>query len=151
MPIFVVFVIWPLIEIALFVTIGARIGLAATLAVVLGSGVLGSVLLRGQGIVAARQLRGGVLNLRQLGGVMGDQMLRAAAAIFLILPGFLTDALGLILLIGPVRRAVLRLWLGRVRVRTGAARGRSGVIIDGEYTILAQPSFPRPDRDRPDA
>ncbi|NBO20644.1 MAG: FxsA family protein [Rhodobacteraceae bacterium] len=145
LPVFVVFVIWPLIEIALFVTIGAKIGLAATLAVVLGSGVLGSVLLRGQGVVAARQMRGRSFDLRQLGGVMGDQILRAIAAILLILPGFLTDALGLLLLIGPVRRLVLRLLLARVRSK--AARRDGDVIIDGEYTIVAQPAFPRPGDD----
>ena len=90
---------WILIEIGLFVTLGGRIGLFGTWFEVLASGVGGIMLIRQQ----KRHMLGQVMrDLRGFGDLMtpaAHSALIVLAGVLLILPGFLTDAVGLILLI----------------------------------------------------
>lgn len=96
---------WPLIEIALFVTLGGAIGLWPTMAIVLGSGFLGVAILRRHGLQSLVQMRSGfALNPHQ---PLAAGLVTKFAALLLILPGFLTDGLGLLLLIPPVQRFVI--------------------------------------------
>lgn len=125
---------WPLMEIGLFVVIGGQIGLWATLAWVVLSAMLGVLALR---IIAVRQalaLRDGLRAVRDparlaAGGVMG-----VVGAALLILPGFLTDALGLLLLLPPVQLLVARAVLARVKV-VHAGSGPADVV-EGEFVEL---------------
>ena len=110
---------WMLIEIGLFVTLGGRIGVFATWAEVLGSGVGGILLIRHQ----KRRVMGQVFNdLRSLGGgavtPAAHSALIVLAGVLLILPGFLTDAMGLILLVPWVRDFVIDKLRHRVRMAT---------------------------------
>lgn len=115
----------PLVEIALFVTLGARLGLWLTLAWVVLTAVLGVLLLKSRAVSGARVARQEFVE--GFRGRMAEdpfspvvhQGLIAAAAVLLILPGFLTDALGLLLLLPPVRGLLIRL----------AARRMKGVTI----------------------
>ncbi len=137
MPVFALLLAWPLIEIALFVTIGGAIGLWLTLLVVIGTAMLGIALLQRQGLRSAERLRRQMDQMRDPLGVAGDGALRAFGAILLILPGFLTDFLGALLLIAPLR-AIL---IARISRKVGAASMRSdqparrsdGIVIDGEF------------------
>ena len=90
---------WVMVEIGLFASIGARIGVLGTWAVVVGSAAGGIWLIRRQ----KRSFGGDVVNdLRSLrAGVntAAHSALIILAGLLLILPGFLTDALGLVLLI----------------------------------------------------
>lgn len=138
MPIFAVFLLWPLIEIALFVTVGSALGLGLTLLVVLGTGVLGVAILRGQGMQTAGRLRQGMASLRNPLAVAGSDALRMLAGVLLVLPGFLTDALGLLLLVPAVRLLVMALIVKRFGVASMQSdqpvRRADGIIIDGEFT-----------------
>ena len=139
------FLAWPLIEIALFVVIGGEIGLWATLAWVLGTAVLGVVLLRAEAQRGAKLLRGGMgqMALPQGGALTG--LFRALAAMLLILPGFLTDAIGLLLILPPVQALLAASVLRRVTVmqaRAGAPGGAASAarddVIDGEWIEVPQ-------------
>ncbi len=140
MWVFVLFLAWPLIEIALFVTLGGALGLWLTLLIVLGSGMLGIALLRGHGLRTAERLRREMGALRDPMSPVADGALVMLAALLLILPGFLTDALGLLLLIPPVRTGLIALLASRIRVvqtrQTGPARRSDGIIIDGDFVEL---------------
>lgn len=137
MPFLWVLALWPVVEIALFVVVGGRIGLAATLAVIVMTGALGVLVFRQMG-----RVRGPVSGLGA-----ADHILRALAAILLILPGFLTDALGLLLLIPLVRQGLIALGAARLAMRFGplrqaAYRGREtgGVEIeDAEFVDVTPP------------
>lgn len=130
------FLAWPLTEIALFVVIGGEIGLWGTLAWVLLSGILGMLILRlevARGAVMLRQGMGRV-GLRE-GAAIGG-LFRALAGVLLMLPGFLTDAIGLLLLLPPVQAALSAAVMKRVTiVRAGAGRGPAADadVIDGEW------------------
>jgi UPF0716 protein FxsA len=117
----ILLLLWPLAEIAGFVLMGHLVGLWGTLGLVIGSVVLGAFLLRMQGMHLLRQLsamgRQGQMPGREL--VSGGMMV--VAAILLLVPGFLTDILGLLLLI-PFVRNIIWFQVGRrvVVVRPGS-------------------------------
>lgn len=120
------FLVLPLVEIALFVVVGGWIGLWSTLAVVIGSGILGVTLLRRMGAPSLGVVRGDLLS------PLAERALLAVAAMLLILPGFLTDTVGLILLLPAVRRLVVAQLAARLR-QTGAGRRADETVIDGEF------------------
>lgn len=137
---------WILIEIGLFVTVGSRIGLLGTWLEVLASGVGGILLIRQQ----KRRVLGQVVrDLRTLGGPMtpaAHSALIVLAGVLLILPGFLTDAVGLVLLIPQVRNLVIENLRLRVRQATTNASANSMLhprkhfddIIEGKAEDLRQ-------------
>lgn len=147
MPIFAVFLLWPLIEIALFVTVGSALGLGLTLLIVLGTGVLGVSILRGQGLQSAGRLRQSMASLRNPLAVAGSDALRMLAGVLLVLPGFLTDVLGLLLLVPAVRLLLIAFLVRRFGVASMQSdqpvRRADGIIIDGEFTEL-EPGEVRP-------
>lgn len=137
MPAFALLLLWPLVEIALFVVVGGAIGLWLTFFVVISTGVAGVYLLQRLGLRNAGHLRSEMGRMRDPLGAAGDGALKALAALLLILPGFLTDFLGVVLLIPPVRGALI----SALAQRIGAASMRSdqparrsdGIVIDGEF------------------
>ena len=142
MWLFAGFLALPLIEIALFVTVGGWLGLWLTLAIVLGTGVAGVLVMRWQGVHAMEGLRQATQLRRDPMGQVADDALVMMAGILLILPGFMTDMLGLLLLIPPVRGLVIRAMAARVQVHmAGSDTGqrRSGPdVIDGEFFEIGQ-------------
>lgn len=154
MPMIAVFVLWPLVEIALFVLIGGAIGVWATLAVVVGTAVLGATLMRRRGAVALRDVQRSVEQFQDPSVPMADGALTMLAGILLILPGFLTDLLGVLLLIPPVRTGIRRLTARRLaaRTRTTASftaaphRYGQGAVIDGDYVDETDPPAPEAGR-----
>jgi UPF0716 protein FxsA len=110
------FLAWTMVEIGLFASVGGMIGVLATWGVVVGTAALGIVLIRWQKRTALEQV------MRDL-QTLGDPLTPAAhsalivlAGVFLILPGFLTDVLGLILLLPPVRNALIGILREKARM-----------------------------------
>jgi UPF0716 protein FxsA len=99
----------PLVEIGLFVTLGAKLGLWLTLAWVLLTGVVGVLLLKGLALSGGQRLRDGVQEgLHDPLSPIAHKALMGVAAVLLILPGFFTDTLGLLLLLPPVRGLIIK-------------------------------------------
>lgn len=148
-------ILWPLAEIGLFVTLGAEIGLWPTLAWVLISAMLGMWIIRRQGERAQMALRHGLATMSDPVSPMARGAMNVAAGALLILPGFMTDAIGLLLLLPPVRNLIIGQLSRRVVVMQagqgqgpgmGRGRGAGPDIIDGEFIELdAQSLPPRPD------
>lgn len=137
----VAFLALPLVEIALFVTVGAWLGLWATLAIVLGTGVLGVAVLRTVGGVGPSLgvVRGDLLS------PLAERALLAVAALLLILPGFFTDSLGLLLLVPGVRRFVVARLAARFRVPGANGWRADAGVIEGEFhEIEPEPGELRP-------
>jgi UPF0716 protein FxsA len=133
MRVMLLLIAWSLIEIALFVVLGGWLGLGLTLLWVIGTGVLGVGLIRWQGTRVGLNLRQGMVAARDpLSGAAHTGLIMLAAAL-LILPGFLTDALGLFLLVPPVRRGVIAAIASRTGTGGGAMR-REGrfEVVDAE-------------------
>jgi UPF0716 protein FxsA len=139
---------WVMLEIGLFASIGGQIGVLATWVVVLGSAVGGVWLIRWQ----KRNLTGDVLrNLQSLrAGVnsAAHSALIVLAGVLLVLPGFLTDLLGLVLLIPWVqdwiiaelsRRATMAAVKGGMNAMHHMHRARSDDVIDAQVIDVTPP------------
>jgi len=106
----------PLAEVAVLVAVGRRIGVGATLALVIAAGALGGFLARAEGLRVVRAIRRDIdAGVVPAAGLL-DGLLVLAAALLLILPGLLTDVAGLLLLLPPVRR-LARDWLSAIVLR----------------------------------
>ncbi len=106
-------ILTPLIEITLFVEIGGEIGALPVVLLTVATAAAGIGLVRAQGLhtlrSAQRELDAGRAPVAEM---MHGAML-VAAGLFLLAPGFMTDALGALLLLPPVRRLVIRQVLSR--------------------------------------
>lgn len=133
MPVLLILLLLPLVEIALFIVIGGWLGLWATLALVILGVLAGVLILRGQQERALRMMQGGVRAVSP-GTFMAQGAFRMLAGMLLILPGFFSDFLALLLLLPPVQRAILRALSAKMTVTSVHAR-RESTIIDGEYEV----------------
>lgn len=162
MRIILVLILLPLLEIAGFIIVGDALGVGPTLLLIVASAVLGMLLLRHHGIDTLRRAQArmdrGEPPLREA----FDGLCLALAGVLLFVPGFLTDILGLLLFLPPVRS-----WLfgrvskaivgpggftaggfqaGGVGVNTAAGydpgRRGSSTVIEGEFTEVAVRSDP---------
>jgi len=104
----------PLVEIALFILVGGWIGVWPTLGLVALSGLVGVMILRGQGAGAVAAMRQAARLGADPGPLLARGALRVFAAFLLIVPGFLTGAIALALLIPATQRALLRLLRARM-------------------------------------
>lgn len=115
----------PLVEIGLFVTLGAKLGLWLTLGWVVLTGVLGVLLLKSMALAGGETLRRGFQEgLQDPLSPLAHRALVGVAAMLLILPGFFTDALGLVLLLPPVRALIIKGLAGRMRGVVVMRRGQ---------------------------
>ncbi|WP_375451103.1 FxsA family protein [uncultured Devosia sp.] len=121
----------PIVEIAVFIKVGQTIGLFPTLALVIGAALLGGLLLRQQGVSVLMQLRGNVAAGRMPRQTIADAMLLGVAAVLLVLPGFLSDLVGLGLLLPPVRQWIYRTLSGRFSVVQAGGFGAQPRADDG--------------------
>ncbi len=115
-----VFIVVPIAELFVIIQVGELIGVWPTLLLLLLDAIVGSWLLKREGRAAWRRFNQALAERRLPGKEVADGFLVILGGALLIAPGFLTDILGVLLLI-PVTRAVfrriLRRWtMGRVAV-----------------------------------
>ena len=106
----------PVVEIFVFIEVGLAIGWVPAAVLLIGTSVLGVTLLRVQGRFALQRLSLAVSERRAPGGAALDGALGFLGCILLVAPGFVTDAVGMLLLFPPTR-GVLRRWLSRSYAR----------------------------------
>ncbi len=102
----------PAVEIFAFIEIGSTIGWLPAVAILVGTSVLGAYLLRVQGRAAIERVSLAVSERRAPAAAALDGGLGFLGAVLLVVPGFVTDALGALLVLPPTR-ALMRRWLSR--------------------------------------
>jgi UPF0716 protein FxsA len=149
-PISLLILAWPLVEIAAFVAVGSKIGVLSTIGLVALSGVVGAVLLRVQGFGVLSRIREQVEAGRDPSRELAHGVMILVAGILLLIPGFVTDIVGILLFIPPVRDLGWRLLRRRVeivgRFGDGTAWRRPAAGRDGRTIDLDQDDYSR----RPD-
>lgn len=133
------FIVLPLVEIYVMVKVGGVIGAWPTVAWVVAAAVLGVVLIRLQGLLAWRRA-GETLARGQLPAVeLLEGVVVLIGGVLLLIPGFVSDAVGALCLLPPLRRRFVR-WLLRHAVFLrpprggGPAAGSGGQrTIEGDY------------------
>lgn len=152
------FVLLPIVEIALFIQVGGLIGVWATLGLVVLAFVLGVAVIRSQGTHAWLQAQRSLAELRDPSRPLAHGMMLMIAGALLIVPGFFTDIIGLLLLIRPLRDLVIRQAGRRMRVRSVHMARRESYrppyadgVIDADYVVEDEPrsAAPRPPLDIP--
>ena len=132
----------PLTELYVLIAVGGWLGALPTVLLVVSTAVLGAGLMRWQGLAAFDRVRVAM----HRGEVPAVSLLEGAvimiSGVLLLLPGFITDTLGLLGLIPPLRRAVV-LWV--VENFFTGPRGPGGgeppqsaspKVLEGEFTVL---------------
>lgn len=152
-----IFLILPILEIAVFIQVGDWIGLWPTVLLVILAAFLGSALLRWQGLSVLRRAQAAADRGEAPVGAVFEGFCIVVAGVLLIIPGFLTDIVGLALFVPFLRNALGRWLLDRMR-RSGGMRvwvngrdmgdgtGRPGAgprpppgVIDAEYREVHTP------------
>lgn len=133
---FAAFLIVPMIEIYLLLTVGSYLGVLPTVALVIFTAVLGVVLIRIQGLLTLyrvqEKIRHGEPPAEEL--LTGVALLLAGA--FLLTPGFFTDTLGFLLLVPAVRRKLFARLVSKFLWPPGGGSrpgGGGGSVLEGHY------------------
>lgn len=127
--IFALFILLPLAELYLLIEVGSGIGGFSTIALCLLTAAIGGMLVRLQGMQTLMQAR----QLMDAGQPPAEQMLHgimiAASGIMLFLPGFITDVIGFMLLIPPIRNVLGRWFVGNMIIQQ---HGKKEIVIEAE-------------------
>ncbi len=124
-----IFVGLPALEIFLMIKIGAKIGALNTIILIFITAITGVFYARVQGI---QTLKSGITNLYRNKTPIYELISGASiacAAMLLIIPGFLTDFIGFLLLIPLTRKLLLKFFLGNQPSQPSSKRSKT---IDGE-------------------
>lgn len=117
----VLFIVLPILELYVIIQVGGAIGVLPTLLILLLDGILGAALARSQGRVAWRRFN----EATAAGRIPAQEVFDGAAIVvggaFLLAPGFITDVIGLSLLIPPTRALYRRVLMRGARI-IGPAR-----------------------------
>jgi|GEM_PF-1790369 UPF0716 protein FxsA len=141
-----ILIAWPVMEFAAFAQVAQWVGTPLAIVGLFLSAVLGFGILRGQSFSAARKMQGmisqGQLPVRQ----MFDGAIVALASLLLIIPGYVTDIVGLLLLLPFVRSLIygeMSLMVrtsvkGRAEAQRQAEQQHDSTIIDADYKVVGQ-------------
>jgi len=143
MPLLLLFIGIPLIEITLFIQVGGAIGLGWTLFIVVATAILGAWMVRSQGAQAMLNLRQSFSGLQDPTEPLAHGAMILFSGALLLTPGFFTDAVGFALLVPGIRSALYRYLRARIKVQSfqmgpeqQQPRYRNGPqdrVIDGEF------------------
>ena len=137
----------PFLEIAVFVAVGERIGAGPTVALALLGSAAGIVLLRIQGLATLARARDAALANQPPLDELLDGLAILLAGALLIIPGFITDVLGLLLFVPGLRWLLLRrLW----RAFATRERRSHGAVIETDYIVLEREPRRHPPLDKGD-
>jgi UPF0716 protein FxsA len=128
------FIVVPLAELYVILRVGDAIGAIWTILLLAADSVLGSILLRTQGRSVWRRFNTALADGKMPHREVIDGVLVVFGGAFLITPGFITDVVGILLLVPPTRAVIRRLLVSRLgrRIAVNAAtRGRMRYDVEG--------------------
>ncbi|ANU35203.1 FxsA family protein [Vibrio scophthalmi] len=127
------FILVPIIEIGLFIQVGGFLGLWPTIALVLITAFVGASLVRSQGL----QTLMNVQNRLQQGELPAQQIFEgvmlAVAGVLLLTPGFMTDALGMLILLPAPRAAIAKYLMSKMVVKSVGGGFHGGFNNQGGF------------------
>ena len=133
MPILLVLLVATAVELVVLVAVGQAIGVLATVGLLILASLIGAALLRREGTRTLLAFHEALRSRRAPHREVVDGMLIAAAGVLIVLPGFVSDGLGLLLLLSPTR-GVIRRRILRCAERGSAERGPTGHVASGYFT-----------------
>tara|TARA_R110000772_G_scaffold267492_1_gene391692 strand:+ start:912 stop:1415 length:504 start_codon:yes stop_codon:yes gene_type:complete len=163
---FLLFVLLPIVEISLLISVGEQIGGWNTVAIVIATALVGSYIVRQQGLTtlihAQQKMQQGTIP----GQEVAEGLLLVIAGVMLVTPGFVTDALGFLFCLPMTRPLIAKGLLAKLSVQVvnqaqGGFSGQSAQgfgrsdsnnddIIEGEYERKDQPKADSERLNKPD-
>ncbi len=146
---FLLFVVAPLVELYVLVQVAHLIGLLPALGLLVVLSLFGAWLVKREGLIVIRRLRNALSAGEMPTDSLVDGGLIVIAGALCIVPGFLSDSIGLLLLVPPVRapvrkRLIARWSIGGARRMTG--RFSSSAVIEVDYLGDITPNRTSPKR-----
>ena len=128
-------VVVPIAELWVILRVGGEIGILPTIASLVVISALGTALVKREGIKVWRELTGAIARGEEPSRQIVHGACLLAAGVFLLSPGFVSDILGIVLLLPPVRSLVARGVSRRVRTAVTVVNStRSGPIV-GRWSL----------------
>lgn len=146
MPLFLLFILVPLLEIYFLLKVGNIIGAFPTVLVVVSTAIAGTWLLKQQGLATLMRLQASAAQGRMPAQEMAEGLALAFGGALLLTPGFITDFIGFLCLIPFTRQRIIR-WIMRrtkMKVMSGmnsmdaeveVRKTRSGRTIEGDFIV----------------
>lgn len=141
---FFIFIVVPVIEITVLIEVGEQLGAFTTVALVILTAAVGASLVRSQGLQTLMNAQKKMQQGEQPGQEVIEGVMLAIAGVMLVTPGFVTDFLGLILLLPFSRQFFANKLLARIIIKNMASQqpfnqgfsshqSQSDDVIDGEF------------------
>lgn len=121
---FVLFIVIPIIELAVIIQVGQLVGVGWTLVALIAMSLIGAALVKAEGLRAWQRVREALAQSRMPAEEVVDGALVLLGGALMLTPGFLTDGVGLLLVLPPSRALLNRGIRGRVRGAFGLSRRR---------------------------
>jgi UPF0716 protein FxsA len=137
----VVLVVVPLVELYVIIQVGSSIGYGPTFLILIAISVVGAMLVKREGLGTLGRARAQLAEGQLPAGELADGVVIVIAGALLLTPGFVTDAIGALLLLPPVRM------IARRRARTHRV-ARGGNVVYGRV-VRVRNTADRPPGDRP--
>jgi UPF0716 protein FxsA len=123
---FLLFVLIPVIELSVLIEVGDAIGALSTVALVFLTAIVGVSLVRSQGLSTLMQVQQKLARGEAPGKEIVEGMMLAAAGVLLLIPGFVTDFIGLLLLTPFTRSPIAAFLFKRMQLRVKTSGGGLG-------------------------
>ena len=140
----VAFLLYVFAEIAAIWAVGSAVGVLGTLGLLLAGAFIGSWLARREGAKAMRAFTSAARAGQPAEKELTDGMLVGLGGVLILVPGFVSDVLGLLLMLPPSRAVVRRLWLKRMEKRAVRfANQRRGPVMVVDSEVVPPSKEPR--------
>jgi UPF0716 protein FxsA len=118
---FILFTFVPIIELAILIEIGSRVGTFHTIMLIITTGIVGALLAQSQGLAVIRKIQEELSFGRPPAGELVDGLFVLVGGLLLVTPGIITDIVGFVLLL-PITRNIIKQWLIR-KIQSNISRG----------------------------
>ncbi|MGB3388026.1 MAG: FxsA family protein [Pseudaminobacter sp.] len=146
-------ILLPLLEIAGFVVVGRQIGVLPTLGLIIATGIAGGMLLRYQGFGVMTRIRSEIEAGRDPSRNLAHGVMILLAGLLLLIPGFVSDIIGILLFLPPIRDLAWRFLSRRVNFsadfttmggfsRQRGGRGKTIDLDEDDYSKSPDPRSP---------
>ena len=146
MPLFLLFIFVPLIEIYLLIKVGGIIGAFPTVLVVVSTAIAGTWLLKQQGLATLMRFQTSAAQGRMPAQEMAEGLALAFGGALLLTPGFVTDIIGFLCLIPFTRKGIVHWLMSRMKLKVMSGMSamdaevktretRNGQTIEGDFIV----------------
>ena len=118
---FILFTFVPIVELAILIEIGSRVGTFHTIMLIITTGIVGALLAQSQGLAVIRKIQEELSFGRPPAGELVDGLFVLVGGLLLVTPGIITDIVGFALLL-PITRNIIKQWLIR-KIQSNISRG----------------------------